>query len=107
MRILSRLLWIYLTIASSVVPIESFLDSLDFSSHRNQYMEIDDDNYSIGIPVKTQIEFDSEGIFLSDNIVHFPFLLIPNILFVIISSLNPFSSILVYNLLYLPPPQTT
>jgi hypothetical protein len=104
MRFLSRLLWIYLTIASSVVPVESFLDSFDFLSNKNQYMEIDDDNYSIGIPVKTQVEFDSEAIFFSNSVTHFPFLLIPSSLFSIISSSNPFSSILVYNLLYLPPP---
>ena len=105
MAILTRSFLIYLCIACMVVPVESFLDSLDFSSHRKQIMDVDDENYSIAIPATFHRELESKGSFFSNNLVHSPFILPFVSLFVVIVILLSNSNLLAYNLLYLPPPK--
>ena len=88
-----------------VVPVESFLDSLDYSTHHKQIMDVDDENYSIAIPVISQRELESKSSYISNNLVHSPLRLSFCSLFVVIVSILPNLNLLAYNLLYLPPPR--
>ncbi len=55
-----------------VLPVESFLDSLDYSTHHKQIMDVDYEIYSIAIPVTSQRELESKSSYTSNNLVHSP-----------------------------------
>ena len=103
-RLFTRIFLLLLVIASAVVPIESYLDSMEFTSHKKQLIEPDEEFYSVAIAIKSFIEFDSDGEFF--NHPHLTILSIPPItrLFELILKIFPVIKFLRYSLIYLPPP---
>ncbi len=105
MNFFLRFLVILISVASVIVPIEAYLDSMEFSSNKKQIVEIDEEFYNVAIAVKSYIEFDIEtDLYL--NSFSFHNYILPQIsVFIVILSLIPFCFLMSYSLLYLPPPR--
>lgn len=103
-KILLRILLVLLTFSSVVVPIESYLDSMEFTSHKKQIIDIDDDMFIDAIVLKTSVEFESDGEFFNQPFIRIsPF---PELIFGIRIGENfrNKQKFLQYSLVYLPPP---
>ena len=104
MSVILRVFVLLLVFASAVVPVESYLDSMEFTSHKKQFIDTDEEFFSGAIAIKTFIEFDADGEFFNK-----PLIIIQSIppiisLFELILKILPISKFLRYSLLYLPPP---
>jgi len=105
MKFFMNFLVILISVASVIVPVEAYLDSMDFSSHNKQIVEMDEEFYSVAIAVKSYIEFDAEAeLFLRTFSFH-NYILPQLSVFILILSLLPFCFLMSYSLLYLPPPR--
>jgi hypothetical protein len=105
MKFFMNFLVILISMASVIVPVEAYLDSMEFSSHNKQIVEMDEEFYSVAIAEKSYIEFDAEADLFVRTFSYHNYILPQISVFILILSLLPFCFLMSYSLLYLPPPR--